>query len=187
MALDRVGLDEERLELLQPCVLVGREHRVRRAALRQHFAALEDDVVFARVQRDAGVAERRAHRRVAREGVGFVVVVRVDRLRTEFAGEPYDLGPRRAVAHQQAPAEGAQLRVELAHAVVDELDAPVSARQRLEDGGVEHEHAPDLLGGPQCVVQRRVVVRAQIAPEPDQRLLQSPLHPGESASEAVPH
>ena len=48
MPLDRIGLEVERVELLQPGGAVGREHAVGRAASGQDLAALEHDVVLAR-------------------------------------------------------------------------------------------------------------------------------------------
>jgi putative transcriptional regulator len=54
-------------------------------------------------------------------------------------------------------------------AVADELHAPVGARQRVEDVAVEDEGAPHLARRAQRVVQRGVVVGAQVAAQPDQR------------------
>ena len=65
--------------------------------------------------------------------------------------------------------------------VPDELDAAVGtqavvarlgvlAGQRIEDGRVEHEHAQHLPATAQRVVERRVVVRPQVAAEPHEAL-----------------
>ena len=150
VALDRVGLQVEGVELLQPGVPVGREHAVRRAAAGQHLAALEDHVVLRGVQGDAAVGERAADAGVARQGVRVVVVVGVDRLHMELARQGDDLVAGLAVADDQAdavvavaPAELGQVGVERLDAVADELDPPVGARQRIEDGAVEDEGAPD--------------------------------------------
>jgi putative transcriptional regulator len=45
------------------------------------------------------------------------------------------------VAHDQGAAHGAQGGVDFLHRAQDELDAPVAARQRIEDGRVEDENA----------------------------------------------
>jgi hypothetical protein len=52
---------------------------------------------------------------------------------------------------------------------VDELDAAVRARQRVEDVAVEDEGAPDPPGRSAGVVERGMVLDAQVAAEPDQR------------------
>ena len=65
-------------------------------------------------------------------------------------------------------AHGAQFGVQLQHAGVDELHPPVGAGQRIEDLGVEHEHAPDLPALFERMVQRCVVLHPQVAPEPHQ-------------------
>jgi len=77
------------------------------------------------------------------------------------------------MANDERPAALAQRAVELDHGGVDELDPAVGGQsfveQLVQDRPVEDEravHAPRL---PQRVVQRGMVVRAQIAPEPDER------------------
>ena len=80
VALDRVRLQVERLELLQPGRPVGREHAVGLAAAGEDLVALEDDVVLRGVQGHAQVGERAARLGVARQGVGIVVVVGEDGL-----------------------------------------------------------------------------------------------------------
>jgi hypothetical protein len=56
------------VDLLQPGVLVGREHAVGLAVWREHLAALEDHVVLEGVQHDAGIGQqRRACAAVARQ------------------------------------------------------------------------------------------------------------------------
>ena len=44
----------------------------------------------------------------------------------------------------------------------------VDAGQRVQDGAIQHKHAPDLPRRAQRVVQRGVVFGAQIAAQPDQ-------------------
>ncbi len=56
-------------------------------------------------------------------------------------------------------------------------------RQRVEDRAVEDEAAPDLARGAQRVVQRGVVVGAQVAAQPDQRAIQGFVHGLECAAE----
>ena len=73
--------------------------------------------------------------------------------------------------------QGRELAVELDDAGVDELDTPVRTRQWIENLGVEHEHAPDLARGAQGVMQRCMVIDAQVAPKPDQGGVQKLLHP----------
>ena len=141
--------------------------------------ALEDRVVLVQVQHDAGMGQRAEHALVALARAGLVVVVGVDRLHAELARQLRDLGAGRAVAHDQADAldavgasEPAQLFVEVEQRLVDELDPAVglqaALQQRLQDVGVEDEGAPDLFAVLQRMVERGLVARAQVAPEPNQ-------------------
>ncbi len=121
------------------------------------------------------VGERAADARVARQRVRVVVVVGVDRLHVQRRGEVDDLVGALAVAHEQADArhavacaEAREIGGERVDALDDELDAPVGARQRVEDRAVVDECAPDLARCLERVVERGVVGRAQVAAEPDQ-------------------
>ena len=132
-------------------------------------------MVLAGVQGDAGGGQCAAHLRVTRQRVGLVVMVGVDRLHMQLGGQLRQGLHRVAVAHQQADpfdavrgGQRVQLRLQPDQAVADELDAAVGARQGVEDRAVEDERAPDAPGRAQCVVQRSVVVGAQVAPQPDQ-------------------
>ena len=69
-----------------------------------------------------------------------------------------------------------QIGVQRLDALEDELDPPVGARQRVEEGAVEDEGAPDPARRPQGVVQRGVVDAAQVAAKPDQGGVQGLLH-----------
>ena len=107
--------------------------------------------------------------------VGLVVVVGVHRLDMQLGGQSRQGLRRMAVAHQHGHAldavrgrERAQLRVQPDQAVADEFDAAIGTRQGVEDVAVEDEGAPDTPGRAQRVVQRRVVVGAQVTPQPDQ-------------------
>ena len=53
----------------------------------------------------------------------------------------------------------------------------VAARQRVENGPVEHEHAPHLAGALAGVVKRSLVFAAQITAHPDQGGIESFVHP----------
>jgi len=132
-------------------------------------------MVLAGVQRNAGAGQGAAHLRVAGQRIGLVVVVGVHRLHMQVSGQLRHGLRCVAVAHQQAHAldavrggQRAQLRLQPEQAVADELDAAISARQRIEDVAVEHKRTPHPPGRAQCVVQRGVVVGAQVAPQPDQ-------------------
>ena len=65
-------------------------------------------------------------------------------------------------------AEGGQLPVQVGQAVNDELDPAIGARQRIEDFAVEDEHTPHMTRRAQRVVQRCVIVAAQVAAKPDE-------------------
>ena len=80
--------------------------------------------------------------------------------------------------HREAAAERFECRLQLDDGVPDELDATIGAvGERIEDLGIEHEHAPDRACLLQGVIQRGVIVGAQIAPEPHQRAVVAGTHP----------
>ncbi len=130
-------------------------------------------------QADAGLRQPPAGHGVARQRIGLVVVAGVHGLHAQGLGQVGDLVHRLAVAHDQAHAvhpmcgaQGAQFGVHAHQAVADELDAAVDPRQGVEDGAVEHEHAPHLPGCEQGVVQRGMVIGAQVSAQPDQGAVQ---------------
>ena len=183
MTLDRVRLQEIVVELAQPGVPVGREDRVRLAAQGQHLAALEDHVVLRRVQGDAAVGEGAARAGVAGERERVVVVVGEHRLHVQLGGEGDDLVGADPVPDQQAHvgdaaalAEPGQIGRQGADALDDELDAPVGARQLVEDGAVVDESAPHLARRLERVVEGSVIGDTQVAAEPDERGVEGLLH-----------
>ncbi|MNZ84055.1 hypothetical protein D3C78_1028000 [compost metagenome] len=172
IALDGIGREIEGVELAQPGVLVGREHAERCAREREHFVALEDHMVLERVQRHAARLQGRAHARVARQGLGLVVVVGEHGRGAQLLRQPWNFRFGHALAHDQSglrvAAERAQVRIQRHQAVPDELHAPVGARQRLEDGCIEKKHAMHLGAVAQGMKKSGMVAGAQIAPQPDQ-------------------
>ena len=92
---------------------------------------------------------------------------RVDtELRCQFGYELFRL----PMQDSQPAADILQFRIEFNDRLADELDAPVMPlRQGVEDAGIEDEgaiHPPARL---ERAVQCRVVVYAQVAPEPEKR------------------
>jgi hypothetical protein len=65
-----------------------------------------------------------------------------------------------------------QLAVEIDQALADELHAPVAPGQGIEDLPVEHECHPHSPGCPQRMVERGVIVGAQVATAPHQRAVE---------------
>ena len=61
----------------------------------------------------------------------------------------------------------AQRLVELTHAVPDTFDAGVMARQGAKNLAAKHKDATDTMGGSQPTRQRGLIMRAQVAAEPD--------------------
>jgi len=162
-----------RVDLPQPRGFVWRENAVGRACRAQDLVALEHHVVLAGVQRDAVGRQRAAHLGVALQRVRIVVVARVDCLHRQALRQRNDLPRRFAMAHQQPGARAAglprrpvEVAIERDQGVSDELDATIDARQRVEEGAVEHERAPHPLRRAQRVVQGRVVAHAQVASQP---------------------
>ena len=102
-------------------------------------------------ERDAASRERLRDRGVARQRSRLVVAIGVDSARAERGGELGDRVPGERVPDDQSAAARAERSVELAHAVPDELHAPVvRRRQRVEDLAIEDEGAEDRARFPQC-------------------------------------
>ena len=101
-------------------------------------------------------------------------------MRVQRSGQHNDLVRRMALAHDHAragaPGEAGEVPVEFDDAGVDELDPAVCTGQRIEDLGVEDEHAPDPARGAQRVVQRGVIFDAKVTAEPDEGVVQSLFH-----------
>jgi hypothetical protein len=145
------------------------------AGLGQHLVLFEDHLVLESLQAAPGFAQALLDRTVARDGAGFVVVVGEYRLRVQLVRQARDLVCGAPVAHDQVSSPCTQAGVEFAEAGMDELHAAVVARQAGQDVGVEHERAVDATGAvtlrrAQRMVQRGMVLDAQVTPEPDQRV-----------------
>ena len=177
MRLHREGAGRVGVQLLQPGALVGREDAVGAALLGHDLVAVPQHLVLHVGKRNAQRRQRARHAGVAGAGAGLVVAAGQHLAHAQLAGQLHDALGRRPVAHDQAAARRAaagrqlaQRAVQLRHAGVDELHAPVRARgQGLQDVGVVHEGAVHLGVAPQRLVQGRVVVAAQVAAEPHQR------------------
>ncbi|GAO21847.1 oxidoreductase, SDR family protein [Alicycliphilus sp. B1] len=132
---------------MQPRAPVGREHAVGSALPGQHLVAVEQRLVLVVAEGDARGLQGPGHAPVALDGLGLVVAVGQHLLHAQAARQPHDALRSRAMAHDQPAARGAasggklgQSLVQLQHAGVDELHAPVAARgQRVQDVGIEHE------------------------------------------------
>ena len=98
----RVGLQIKVIHLLQPRIFVRREHAIGVAHLGQHFAALENHMVFEGLKTNAKVRQRAAHLGVAGQGVGFVIVVDKHLLHAQLVGQARHLIGSHGVAHDQA-------------------------------------------------------------------------------------
>ena len=59
---------------------------------------------------------------------------------------------------------------------MDEVHPPVAAGQGVQNFLVEDKHTPYLAATAQRVVQRRMGMCPQIAPEPDQTIVKNSLH-----------
>ncbi len=156
----------------QPGGAVGRKDRVRFALGRQHLVALENHVLFDGAQRPPVLPQGALDGRIAREGFGLIVASAEHRLRAQLGSQRGDRLARAGVAHDQRGAVFAQSGVDLRHRRQDELHPPIrlqpALQQRIENVSVEHKRQRHLVAGAQGGVQRRVVVQAQIAPQPDQ-------------------
>ena len=164
----------------EPLVLVGREDTVGRAGLGQQFPPLKYDMVLAGVKGNASSGEPAEHPGVAHQRLWLIVVSGENRLHAQLACERDDFGRRYAVAHDQGSAsltaELAQVGVELAQGVSNELDTAVAARQGIENLGVKDKCAIKLLAGLQRQAQCGVVADAQIAPKPNQTCVKLLVH-----------
>ena len=86
------------------------------------------------------------------------------------AGLPRERGQharRVAGAHDEVGAAIAQRLAQLAQAAEQEAAARAGLEAAVQQRVVEHEHGHDALGRARGGGQRRVVVDAQVAPEPD--------------------
>jgi hypothetical protein len=124
-------------------------------------------MVFVAMKGNAMVSQRAAHLGVARKGLGLVVVVPKYSLCAQGLRQRWYFLRRPGVAHDQATAGLAaqleQLGMKLHQALADELHAPVGARQGVQNLAVEHKGYVNLRAAFQGVVERGVILRAQVA------------------------
>jgi hypothetical protein len=179
MSLDRVCAEAARREPLQPGAPVWREGDQRRIAGAHDLVALEYHVVLAAMQRDAGVGQLSAHVRIRAPAHRAHRHVRVHRLRVQLVGQQRNLVARAPTDHDQSRAchavrvaERAQLRVEVDQAAPNEFDAAIAFQttreQRVSSSRSSTKDGMHATGRFECVVQRRMVVGAQVSPEPHQ-------------------
>ena len=100
-----------------------------------------------------------------RRGVGG----EVDRLGAVFAGQLDQLTLGLASRDHEVPAALLERAAQVLQALEHELRARPGRVPAVQERVVEHEHRHHALVGVQRRAQRRVVVHAQVAPEPDDR------------------
>ena len=93
----------------------------------------------------------------------------MDLPRAGLARERDQLAHRVAGAHDEVGAALAQRGAQLAQAAEQEAPARAGLEAPAQERLVEHEHGHDALGVTGGAGQGRVVVDAQVAPEPDDR------------------
>ena len=90
---------------------------------------------------------------------------------TKLAGEGWDFPIRPTMTNNQPAAPGAQRGIKFDQRFTDEMDAPISFRgQGVKNLAIKNKGAIDVVGFGQRRAERRMVVVAQIAAEPDQGL-----------------
>ncbi len=169
---DRVGPQIEGLQRLQPGVLVWREYREGFALAVQDLVALEHGLIL-EGEPDARIGGQRVgHGAVALDGRRLVVMVGEDGLYVELPGEPGDRRTRGGVQHDQAAACRPQRGVQRGQRGEEEGHAAIAgqaaSQQRVDDVPIEYEYAPYPARMLEGIMQRRVVIHAQVAAKPDQ-------------------
>ena len=175
MRRHRVGLQVVVVHLFEPGIFVGRENAVGLAGLGQQLAAFKHHMVFEAVKAHALGRQTGRYLGVAGNSLRLVVVVGEHRLNTQRQRLLHHGAAGLVVQHDQ-PGPGHTVRqcqrrqcgVQLDQAMPDELDAPVRARQPVQNLAVKDKQTKHLPAGAQGVVQGGVVVRAQVAAKPDQ-------------------
>jgi hypothetical protein len=172
VALHRIACELKGIDLLEPGVLVGREHAVGFSGLRQHLAALQVGVVLEGIKSFPGRGAPGAHPAVAFQGLGLVVVVGKHGL---YAQAACQCGHRLAghrVQHDQPnllmSTELAQRRIQLHQRRANELHAPVGPGQRSQNFAVKNKDAMHLLALGERTVKGRMIVGTQVATKPDE-------------------
>jgi hypothetical protein len=145
----------------------GREDGERSARLRPWTTDVGDEVAGTGHGLDAGLSEHGAYSPVARECVGRRVARPVDGVGAHHRGERRQLPLRCAATHDEAAATLAQGVVELAQAVEQEHGARLRGEAASQQYGIEHEQRYDALVYGERRDERRVIVHAQIAPQPN--------------------
>lgn len=107
---------------------------------------------------------------IPRQRLRLVIVIEVERAGAEFRHQRGNFLGRLAVTHQQTGAVSQMLQVGIQHPqrVQDEGDTAVGPGQRIQDVGVQHKGAVHPAVALEGVIEGRMIVRTQVAAEPDQ-------------------
>ena len=140
-----------------------REHRVR-----LRLADVGHEVAGRAARLDARFAQRVLDPAVTRERIRRDVGGEIDGARAVLTRQLRQLALGRAAGHHEVPAALTQRGAQLVQALVQErrsvLGRVAAAQQRV----VEHEDGDDALTRVERRTQWRVIVDAQVAPEPDE-------------------
>ena len=98
----RIGLEVKGVDFFQPGILVRRVDRIGLASERQHLVAFKNDMVFEAVKSHTPDFQQGLHFGVARQAVGFVVVVGEYRINRKPGGQVGQGILGRVMAHQEA-------------------------------------------------------------------------------------
>ncbi len=150
-----------------PTPVVGREHLVVVVAVGRHRARIDDRRARRDLHRHAVLHARGLEQLQPGAGVATHVVAHVDRVRATRERHVDDaLGPP-AAPGDEAPADGAQLVVEIDERLEQEAGAIRAVEPAGEDGVVEDEERHDQIGGLRRPGQRGVVRDPEVAGEDD--------------------
>ena len=136
VARHRVGLEVEAVHFFKPGVLVRREDAVRLATQRQDFRAFKNHVVLEAVKSLALQRQCSGHFGVARQRLGFIVVIGEHGICRQRLGQrghslrrPGMLDDQAGVGHAMLHRQLAQLLVQIHQRLPDELHPAVCAWQ----------------------------------------------------------
>lgn len=153
--------------LLSPCPVKRREDGERSAVLRADLPDVGAEVARRRDGAHSDLLEGGAGRAVARAGVGRDVAGQIDRFGADLDGQRRDLPRRSPFAYDEPAAALAQGAFELGQRLEQELRPARRGEATTDETAVEDERGHDVVVRGERAHQRRVVVHAQIAPEPD--------------------
>src|SRR3954464_7914750 len=167
--INRIAPAIKGIQLFQPGFLVWRKDRERATAFCKNFFLLKNGLVLVRMQCAMNLLQTASYLFVAVLCLRLIVVICIDRLRTDSSSKRRNNFPGPAAQHLQCSTQFFERLRQLFQTQPYEFNAPVTpVGQDVQNFAIEDKDTLHVSRLFERMVQRGVVVTAQIPPKPYQ-------------------